>query len=678
MSISITPLMHNAIANSVYSSILSKTSKYYYFLCKTLPYERIDGNEQIEVPLSTYKYELSTRKDIISIKEITNNDVSFVITRIDWEPNLVFDRYDDAYSSTYKSYSGASSINSAKFYVLTDEYNLYVCLDNNYNGMSTVKPEGYDTTPFVLSDGYKWKFIMNVPSALRVKFLTTFHIPITNAINDIFYNNGALDTIIIDNPGSAYPDNTTAYITINSGIIPVSTLVVDVAYTISTLGNTTQAQWNTIAATTGLTYVVGSVFVSKVVSGEGTGNVMKGAGAVLEPRISTVDGQITKIDIKSGGTGYPSDTTLTVVGSGTGKFSPNTSALLTPVIVGGVISHVSMLDPGINYNQNNTTLTVQSDSGVDAHLSAVVRDGQIIDVIIDNPGHSYKSAKVTAFGNIIGSVAAKFTVSTSAGQLNTIQSNVELLTVNGSIDYIHIENSGNGYDAISIVVDGDGEGCTAEAVIENRKLTKVSITNRGSGYTFAKVNVTALGTSVPAIEAKARAIISPKYGHGKNAITQLFADTLMFYNTISNTNTPGFNFNNDYRQFGIIKNPTKFDSLLLYNDLLGTACCVVQGNVSNGTIVDDMVLISATGKKYTVVSHTNLTGSLVNILLQPNDNVIPITGQLLSNNLLAFVVATVINPSVDKYSGDILYIDNRTAFYQTEDQTVTLQTILKF
>ena len=83
MTISITPLMHNTIADSVFGDILSKSSKYYYFLGKTVPYVTIGGGiEQVETPLPTYSYELSTRRDIITLKEITNNDVSFVIPRI--------------------------------------------------------------------------------------------------------------------------------------------------------------------------------------------------------------------------------------------------------------------------------------------------------------------------------------------------------------------------------------------------------------------------------------------------------------------------------------------------------------------------------------------------------------------------------------------------------------------
>jgi hypothetical protein len=35
-------------------------------------------------------------------------------------------------------------------------------------------------------------------------------------------------------------------------------------------------------------------------------------------------------------------------------------------------------------------------------------------------------------------------------------------------------------------------------------------------------------------------------------------------------------------------------------------------------------------------------------------------------------------PTIDKYSGDLMYIDNRQAFTPTEQQTVTLRTIIGF
>lgn len=675
MTISITPLMHNTIADSIFGDILSKSSKYYYFLGKTVPYVFNGGIEQVETPLPTYSYELSSRRDILTFKQITLNDVSFVVPRINWTTGTVYDHYDDTYTESNPAFSGATSVTTALFYVLTDEFNIYICLDNNKESMSTVKPTGYDTTPFITGDGYKWKYVMNIPLALRVKFLTSFYMPVVNTINSFFYNNGAIDTISIDNPGSGYPANTTASITVNSATVSMGSLVVSRTYVINSLGSTTNTQWNTIAGTTGVTYIVGSTLTAAVNgTGLGTGNV-KGTGAVLKPRVSSVDGQIVRVDITSGGSGYPAGTTLAVVGSGTGKFSPNLTAILTPQIVSGVITFASIVDPGINYNANNTTLTVQSDSGVDAELTAIVTSGQITDVIIDNPGTGYKSANVTAFGT--GGSGAKFTVSTTGGNLDTVQANVELLAVDGAIDYIHIDNPGEGYIGINVSIDGDGQNATATASVVDGKLNKITITNRGSGYRYATVTLTAL-VNIPTALASARAVLPPYLGHGKNAITNLFSNTLMLYSTIDKENTSGFSFNNDYRQYGIIKNPTQYDSSLFYSDKTGTTCFIVEGALVNGPLVEDRNLTDILGHNYTVVAVTVLTVSTSRVLLQSNDNSVPEVGQVLSSGSTTYTLTSVINPDIDKYSGDMLYIDNRAAFYQTEDQTVTLQTVLRF
>jgi hypothetical protein len=673
MTAAICPLMHNAIADSIYSSIISKSSKYYYFLGKTVPYTLVNGVEQVETPDSTYKYELSTRRDIISLKQITNNDVSFVVPRIDWTLDTIYDHYDDSYTEDNPAQSGATSINDAKFYVLTSTYNLYMCLDNNYDSPSTVMPTGYDVLPFTTSDGYKWKYMMNIPLALRAKFLTGFYMPITNAINNIFYNNGAIDTITIDTAGTGYPSNTTAAITVTSPEVSNGSFVVGQTYIITNLGTATslQAKWNTAAGTSSVTYAVGSIFTAATNGSNLTGAKVKGNGAVLKPYVSTVDGSIASVKITNSGTGYPSGTTLTVTGIGTGKFTGNATALLTPSIVNGVISHVVITDPGKDYNNNATNLTIQSDTGIDAHLSAIIESGQIVDVIIDNPGSGYKDAKITAIGT--GGSGAKLTAIVTGGQLDTIQANVELLTVDGAIDYIKVVDGGYGYSSVTVNISGDGTGATATANITNGIVTSIDTVTRGLGYTYANVTLTPNG-GINSTPPTARAIISPKYGHGKNALSELFASTLMLYSTITQDNSTGFTLNNDYRQFGIIKNPTQYDSTQLFYDKLGIACYSADVTISNGVVVEDMILTDSNGKDYVVISKSSTS-----LLLQPKDNSTLLTGTTLTNgNISVFVSFINYEPTVDKYSGDLLYIDNRSAFYQTSDQTVTLQTILKF
>jgi hypothetical protein len=49
-------------------------------------------------------------------------------------------------------------------------------------------------------------------------------------------------------------------------------------YTILTLGNTTQAQWNTTANTSGVTYAVGTTFSAVNDQGVGTGTALSNSG----------------------------------------------------------------------------------------------------------------------------------------------------------------------------------------------------------------------------------------------------------------------------------------------------------------------------------------------------------------------------------------------------------------
>ena len=744
--------MHNAIANSVYRSIVNRSSEFYYFLGKTKPYQLINGVEQVETPLPTYKYELSTRKDIILMNQITPTDVSFVIPRVDWESGQVFDQYDDFYSSTFPSHSGATSLETSKFYVLTGDYNLYICLDNNNNSISTVLPSGADTIPFITGDGYKWKYIMNIPSALRLKFLTAFYIPITTAINSSFYNNGAISSVIVDDPGTGYTANTTAAITITLGTpTAVTALVTGRTYKIASLGTTTNINWNTlagtttaltissfvgngtttvtgnVASTTGFvvgdtivisgatgteqtklngtwtiasvpsgtsftfvvttavgsgsltaslgtstkykTYIVGSILTPTVV-GTGTGT-LTGTGAILKPRISSVDGSVFKVDIGLVGSGYPANTTLSITGTGTG-------ASISPTIVNGAINFVQILSPGSGYHVNNTSLSITTDSGSGAQITAIVENNKIVDTIIVNSGSGYRSAKLTAVGAT--GTGAKFSVICAGGELNTVQANVELLAINGSIDNIYVSNQGSGYSIATVTITGDGNDATATAVIDSGKIVKINITNSGTDYTYATVTITA-AVSIPTVLASARAIISPYYGHGKDVMRQLFANTLMFYSEISNSNANGFTFNNDYRQFGIIKQPNSYGLQSSLQDSFGYACYVVEGVVTNGTIVDDLVLVDTAGNEFVVVTSVTLSSSpstVVRSLLQPITNGALIYGQVLSSGSLSYSVSSVTNPIVDKYSGDLLYINNKTSFFQTDSQSVTLQTVLKF
>jgi hypothetical protein len=109
--------------------------------------------------------------------------------------------------------SGSQKLEDCNFYVLTEDYNVYKCLDNNNNAESVNKPLGTSVSPITTDDGYVWKFMYTVPINLRSKFLSEDQMPVISALTNQFYSNGAMDTIIINNKGSDY---TTASITVSA------------------------------------------------------------------------------------------------------------------------------------------------------------------------------------------------------------------------------------------------------------------------------------------------------------------------------------------------------------------------------------------------------------------------------------------------------------------------------
>lgn len=312
-----------------------------------------------------------------------------------------------------------------------------------------------------------------------------------------------------------------------------------------------------------------------------------------------------------------------------------------------------------------------------ANLIPIFENGQLTHVQIDDPGVGYTYANLTVQGDGTG---AEISADLSPGDVNTLQATVELLTVDGRIMNIAMISGGYGYGAASVTITGDGTGATAEAVIVNGAITKINMTSYGEGYRWATVTITGSGFG-----AKARVIISPYGGHAKEALNNLYARTLMFYTNISKDKNQGFDVNNDYRQIGIIKSPRQYGSTNNLITVAASGCWVIAGSLNTALFPVDSILTKADDStRFRIVTNTGNTEDpelLVQaaVLVQSLDNGTPAIGSVLvSENGDLFTATAVTPPTVDKYSGDLLFIDNRAAFTPTADQTVTLRTVIRF
>lgn len=329
------------IARSIHRDIKNGNDYYHIVLGKTTPW---DDEEQPEDAIDSVDYENTFRRNVLTSQLIGNEDICHLIRRIDWQINTVYDPYDSNYSIDNPAYSDAVTLANANFYVMTDEYKVYKCLDNNDNSPSTVKPTGTATYTETLSDGYVWKFMFQISASDQTNFLDSLYIPVRkvsgNPTHDV---NGELDSITVTNGGSGYTGDPTI-----------------------------------------------------IINGDGTGAYAT----------ATLDGDaIGSINITSVGSGY-TFAYVTIVGTGTGAEAtvqlgdadtlPALQLAVESTVVKGTVDRIKMVTQGQDYVQNDVSVSITGD-GTGAEASPVIDPGTgaITGVNVTNPGSGYTFANVT-------------------------------------------------------------------------------------------------------------------------------------------------------------------------------------------------------------------------------------------------------------------------------------------
>ena len=354
----------------------------------------------------------------------------------------------------------------------------------------------------------------------------------------------------------------------------------------------------------------------------------------------------------------------------------NGTATLT--YVGVQATATSTIKYGAGYS-SKPTITVSGSPGTGANITFTSEDstarlipifdsGQLTSVQIDDPGVGYTFANLNVTGNGTG---ALISADLSPGDVNTLQATIELLTVDGRIMNIPVISGGWGYGGTpTVTITGDGTGAVATATVVNGAVTKLTMTSYGSGYRYANVVISGTGYG-----AKARAIISPFGGHAKEALNNFYARTLMFYSNISQDKNQGFDVNNDYRQLGIIKNPRQYGSTNSLTSILASTCWVISATTNTALFpADSIITKSSDSTRFRIVTNTGTA-----MLVQAVDNASIAIGNNFTNAAAdVFTASAVTPPTADKYSGDLMFIDNRAAFTPTADQTVTLRTVIRF
>lgn len=681
----IKPDFRVTIAETLIDEVFLRSSKFYYFLGKIEDWTT-DTPPATE---NTLADETQVRNNLLYLKQIGSTDVSLATYHTPWETDVVFDQWDDTLE-----------MEGLYFFCTNSEFNVYKCLDNGSGNPSTVEPTGTLLVPFRTSDGYLWKYMFNIPTFKRKKFLSRGYMPVQLATTDTFYNKGAVEQVTVLEPGDGYVTVQLTNIVVedtrtgsgaaaeisevgtNGEIVSLSVLSGGTGYinepngaTVTITSNTGSGAVITIQATDGV--ITGFT----VVNAGGGYNIedsidISTESANIIPIISRTTGAIVDILIINQGSGYASLPELTIVHdpeTGSGIYGNNT-AVLRPILYQGAIVNVTIEDPGQDYPTDTSTSIVVQGDGIGAVFSPVIVDGQLIGVIVENSGSDYTFINIEIVGQGVGARAQPIL---RQSDFESDQSVVEQTAIPGAIYSVKMTNSGNNYSSATVVtITGDGTGATAIPVIDNTGgITHVIVTSFGSGYTTASVTFTdALRITTPqTVEADGYVVLPPYKGHGFNSVKELFGNVVSVYTLLQGDEELTM-IQQDYRQYGVIKNPLDLISrrrLSPVTDFVSFSITITN----ESTIEPDDVLINQSTRYRVVSRELNVirVQQLSAQYITPAGLFIREDDPLTEYNIIRVDRA----PTADKYTGDLLYVTNSTPFTPTTEQVIAIRTYIK-
>jgi len=252
-------------------------------------------------------------------------------------------------------------------------------------------------------------------------------------------------------------------------------------------------------------------------------------------------------------------------------------------------------------------------------------------------------------------------------------------TLNGKIYDVKITNGGTGYTTATVNISGDGTGCTATATIVGGVITRINIANNGQDYSTAVVTINGDG-----VGATAYAIMSPLNGHGTDPVSELGAYYIAVNARLEySENTNDFIVDNDFRQIALIKNPLVPGGGSVLNAITFNALRTLQ--LSDGSEFDpkkgDYIEGSISGARAFIDEFDDVN---MTIKYHQNDKTgygefiagEDIVGGLSGSGSLA--TPTHIDPEYELSSGQMIFLENRDPINRSASQIEDVKIIIEF
>ena len=356
---------------------------------------------------------------------------------------------------------------------------------------------------------------------------------------------------------------------------------------------------------------------------------------------------------------------------------------------------------------------------------------------LESDGYIWKYLYTIKPSDIIKFDSADYIPVPANWSTNTDVADVRNAAVDGKIETIVIENVVGASYAFNgtkngVPIRGDGDGGLASVTFINGQPSAVQVTNGGSGYSFATLDLDSVVTNT-GTPSQFSVIIPPPGGHGADIYRELGANKILVYSRIENSDVtnPDFPTGNQFARIGIIENPQVHGStnLLTSASASGVYGLRLAGAATTSLVVSPDASVTqnvgvgstAIGKiiGYDAVTKTLQYWQDRSVATNDSSGNVPTFGYKLnrfqanpsggSNDVIVTTttgtetlsidtgftgVSTTVNartyyfgqtynsglanPEIKKYSGNIIYIDHRPEVTRATNQREDIKIILEF
>ena len=396
---------------------------------------------------------------------------------------------------------------------------------------------------------------------------------------------------------------------------------------------------------------------------------------------------------------------------------------------------------------SSNTSTSGASNLFDSTFYFVTSAFSVYKILDNNGGTAYDGAEPTSTSNSpfeLGGYILKYMYNISTTDIGkyvttdfipvATDTTVSAAAVDGAIESLRVTSGSsytNGTYYAAVYGDGTSQGTASGAIVRitvsGNTISSFGLTagtdttihasganytygyiNLGVGYTFSDNGLTsasAIGGSGGTIEV----IISPEGGHGKNAITELGGHYIMTATTISQAENDDFSTANDFRQVGIVVDPTTYGTSTVGSATTYRQTNVVKFTSYSGTFEADEVITQATTGAVGKVVEWD---SVLQLLYYQQENFKGFGTNATTGGLVAFsgtqtitggtsgatgvpsstssetvtlansntltITSGYANPELQPDSGDIIYLENRKPIQRASDQTEDIKIIIEF